>query len=54
MNADHKTDVLAELAREPIASADHIGVTAKDGAEAKEIEIRRPLHAKLTQRAKTA
>ena len=33
MNTDHKlkTDVLAELAWEPSISADHIGVTAKDG-----------------------
>jgi osmotically-inducible protein OsmY len=33
MNTDHKlkTDVLAELAWEPSVSADHIGVTAKDG-----------------------
>ena len=33
MNNDHKlkTDVLAELAWEPSVSADHIGVTAKDG-----------------------
>ncbi len=33
MNNDHqlKTDVLAELAWEPSISADHIGVTAKDG-----------------------
>lgn len=33
MNNDHKlkTDVLAELAYEPSISADHIGVTAKDG-----------------------
>lgn len=33
MNNDHqlKTDVLAELAWEPRISADHIGVTAKDG-----------------------
>jgi osmotically-inducible protein OsmY len=33
MNNDHqlKTDVLAELAFEPTVSADHIGVTARDG-----------------------
>ncbi len=33
LNTDHqlKTDVLAELAWEPSVSADHIGVTAKDG-----------------------
>lgn len=33
MKTDHqlKTDVLAELAYEPSISADHIGVTAKDG-----------------------
>lgn len=33
MNNDHKlkTDILAELAWEPSISADHIGVTAKDG-----------------------
>jgi len=33
MNTDHKpkTDILAELAWEPSVSADHIGVTAKDG-----------------------
>jgi len=33
MNNDHKlkTDVLAELAWEPSVTADHIGVTAKDG-----------------------
>lgn len=33
MNSDHqlKTDILAELAYEPSISADHIGVTAKDG-----------------------
>jgi osmotically-inducible protein OsmY len=33
MNTDHKlkTDVLAELAWEPSISADHIGVTARDG-----------------------
>jgi osmotically-inducible protein OsmY len=33
VNNDHqlKTDVLAELAYEPSISADHIGVTAKDG-----------------------
>jgi osmotically-inducible protein OsmY len=36
MNDDHKlkTDVLAELAWEPSVSADHIGVTAKDGVVA--------------------
>lgn len=33
MNTDHKvkTDVLAELAWEPMLNADHIGVTARDG-----------------------
>jgi osmotically-inducible protein OsmY len=33
MNNDHalKTDILAELAWEPSISADHIGVTAKEG-----------------------
>jgi len=33
MNTDHKpkTDILAELAWEPSVSADHIGVTTKDG-----------------------
>lgn len=33
MNNDHdlKTNVLAELAWEPSISADHIGVTAKEG-----------------------
>jgi osmotically-inducible protein OsmY len=61
MNNDHqlKTDVLAELAYEPSISADHIGVTAKNGtvtlsghvdtywqkkALAEEIEVRLPLH----------